>query len=196
MPPDRDPPHVSALSERVRLRHLSTEALTANETVRILAIMTAAFGDDEEERFGDTDWEHALGGVHVLVELDGLIVAHAALVERELHVGGRPVRTGYVEAVATAPEHQGSGFGTLAIEAIDAIIERDFEIGALGTGSHHFYERLGWETWQGPAFVRAADGNRRTPDEDGFIMILRTARTPPIDLRTPISCDWRAGDVW
>jgi len=158
--------------------------------------MTAAFGEDEEERFADSDWEHALGGVHVLVELDGVIVAHAAVVERELRFGGQPLRTGYVEAVATDPEQQGAGYGTLAMEAIDAIIRRDFEIGALGTGSHHFYERLGWETWQGPGFVRAPGGERRTPDEDGYILILRTPRTPPLDLRAAISCDWREGDVW
>src|SRR5207245_10210806 len=45
-------------------------------------------------------------------EVGAEIVAHAAVVARELHVGGRPVRTGYVEAVATDPHRQGNGFGS------------------------------------------------------------------------------------
>jgi len=36
----------------------------------------------------------------------------------------------------------------------------------------------------------------RTPDEDGGILILRTLRTPSLDLDDSIVCDWRSGDVW
>src|SRR6476646_10859070 len=104
--------------------------------------MTLAFGDDEEERFRDEDWAHALGGVHVVVDIDGEIVAHAAVVERDLHMADMPLRTGYVEAVATMPDRQGQGLGTLAMRDVNAIIREAFELGALGTGSHHFYGRL------------------------------------------------------
>ena len=79
---------------------------------------------------------------------------------------------------------------------VDAWIDERFELGVLGTGRHAFYERLGWMTWRGQAFVRTPDGPRRTPDEEGFILVLRTPRTPPLDLDGSISCDWRPGDVW
>jgi len=158
--------------------------------------MRVAFGDDEEEAFTDADWAHALGGVHIVVEIGGEIVAHAAVVQRELHIGQRPVRTGYVEAVATRPDRQGEGHGTLAMLDVNEIIRDRFELGALGTGSHHFYERLGWVAWQGPTFVRTEDGLRRTPDEDGGILVLDTPTSPPLDLRAPLSCEWRPGDVW
>jgi aminoglycoside 2'-N-acetyltransferase I len=71
-----------------------------------------------------------------------------------------------------------------------------FELGALGTGAQHFYERLGWRTWQGPSAVRAPDGVRPTPDDDGFIMVLETPASPPLDVTAAIVCDWRPGDVW
>jgi aminoglycoside 2'-N-acetyltransferase I len=71
-----------------------------------------------------------------------------------------------------------------------------FQLGALGTGRQRFYERLGWQVWAGPTFVRTTDGLRRTPDEDGFILVLRTAASPPFDLSEPLSCDFRPGDVW
>lgn len=179
-----------------RLRQLPTSALEPAEIAAIRQIMTLAFGDDEEERFGDDDWAHALGGVHVVLDLDGEIVAHAAVVERELWLDGQPLRTGYVEAVATIPGRQGQGFGSLVMGDVNDLIRERFELGALGTGSQGFYERLGWVTWQGPTFVRTENGTMRTPDEDGGIMVLVTPTSPPLDLRASLSCEWRAGDVW
>ena len=131
-----------------------------------------------------------------MLELDGEIVAHASVVERELQVDGRPLRTGYVEAVATAPAQQGRGLGSTVMDDVTSYIRERFELGALGTGRPSFYERLGWLTWKGPSFVRTPDGKRRTPDEDGYILVLPTAASPPLDLTAPISCNWRSGDVW
>jgi hypothetical protein len=83
------------------------------------------------------------------------------------------------------------------MEAVDAYIVAGFELGALGTGRHTFYQRLGWRTWLGPSSVRAPDGDQPTPDEDGDILVLETPSTPsPLDLTLPISCDPRPGDAW
>ena len=144
----------------------------------------------------EEDWEHALGGTHVLAEEGARIVSHAAVVERTLHVGERPIRTGYVEAVATAPDRQGSGLGTRVMEEAGAIIREGYALGALGTGAHHFYARLGWMTWPGPTAVRSATGLRRTPGEDGYIMVLRTPTTPELDLQATLGADERSGDAW
>ena len=157
--------------------------------------MWAAFPPGEEG-FTEEDWQHAIGGTHLILEQDGRIVAHASVVERMLHIADIPLRTGYVEAVATAPDQQGTGLGTRVMEEVGAVIRDGSELGALGTGAHRFYERLGWETWPGPAYVRTPTGLERTPDEDGYIMVLRTPSTPPLPERAPISCDWRPGDVW
>jgi aminoglycoside 2'-N-acetyltransferase I len=180
----------------ITLRRLATEELTPAEIADIRRLLENAFGHDEEERFTDDDWLHAVGGVHFVLAVDGEIVTHASVVERELHVGGRPLRTGYVEAVATAPGRQGAGFGSMVMEDVTAYVADHFELGALGTGRHHFYERLGWRTWRGPSSVRTEDGDRRTPDEDGYILVLPTPTSPPLDLDGPISCEWRPGDDW
>ena len=166
------------------------------EIASIRAMLLAAYGSDEQERFTDDDWDHAVGGLHFVLELDGEVVAHASVVERDLHVDGHPLRTGYVEAVATASHRQGSGLGSLVMEDVTSYITDTFELGALGTGRQRFYERLGWVTWTGPASVRTATGTRRTPDDDGYIMVLPTPSSPPLDLASPISCEWRPGDVW
>jgi aminoglycoside 2'-N-acetyltransferase I len=181
---------------RARLRRLSTDELAPAEITAIREVLVAAFGSDEEERFTQDDWDHAVGGVHFVLDLDGEIITHASVVEREIHVGGKPLRTGYVEAVATSPEHDGAGFGSLVIAEVTSYIRDGFELGALGTGRQHFYERLGWRIWTGPSSVRTLDGPRRTPDEDGYIMVLETPASPPLDRNATISCEWRPGDVW
>lgn len=179
-----------------RLRRLATTDLAPTEVEAIRALMDAAFGSHEDERFTDDDWDHAIGGTHYVLDVDGEIVAHASVVERELHVDGRPLRTGYVEAVATAPARQGAGHGSILMTEVTSDIRGEFELGALGTGRPAFYERLGWQTWRGPSSVRTADGEQATPDEDGYILVLPTPASPPLDLSAPISCDWRTGDVW
>jgi aminoglycoside 2'-N-acetyltransferase I len=155
-------------------------------------LMASAFGD----RFDDRDWAHALGGWHALVENEGEVVAHAALVPRLLHIDGVAVNAGYVEAVATAPRQQRTSLGTLVMEAIGDVIRREFELGALSTSAHHFYERIGWRRWHGASFVRAPDQLRRTEDEDDGIMVLLCGMTTDLDLRGSISCDTRPGDDW
>jgi aminoglycoside 2'-N-acetyltransferase I len=183
--------------DRLRLRRLSTAELTATETAAIRALMEVAFWEIEEhERFSDDDWRHALGGTHFVLDLDGEIVAHAAVVERQIAASGQQLRTGYVEAVATAPDRQGMGLGSLVMVDVTGYIRDGFEFGGLGTGRQSFYARLGWQIWTGPSSVRAPGGDQPTPDDDGYIMVLVTPRTPPLDLAGPISCDWRPGDVW
>lgn len=179
-----------------RLRRLATAELTDVELRSIRAILDEAFGSDEEERFTDDDWQHAVGGVHFVLDLDGQIVAHASVVERRLEIDGRPVRAGYVEAVAVDAGRQGGGLGSMVMTDVTAWIAEQFDLGALGTGRHRFYERLGWQPWRGPSSVRTPEGVQRTPDDDGYILVLPTPTSPPLDLDAPISCEWRPGDVW
>lgn len=179
-----------------RVRQIPSEGLSEANAREIRALLDAAFGADEDERFTDDDWAHALGGVHFVLDVGGEIVAHASVVEREIHVGDRPLRAGYVEAVATVPDRQGRGYGSRVIEAVGAHLRERYELGVLGTGRHRFYERLGWSTWRGHSFVRTPAGPEPTPEEDGFILVLPTPATPPLDPTAPISCDSRPGDAW
>jgi aminoglycoside 2'-N-acetyltransferase I len=179
----------------MRLRRLATEELTAAEVAAIRDLLWVAFVADEVG-FSEDDWRHAVGGVHFVLDVDGEIAAHAAVVERQIYAAGRPLRAGYVEAVATAADRQGMGLGTQVMEDVGSYLRERFELGVLGTGSFHFYERLGWRRWAGPSSVRTGDGLQPTPDDDGYILYLPTPGTPAIDPDGPISCDWRPGDVW
>jgi aminoglycoside 2'-N-acetyltransferase I len=192
----RSEPVDSAAMGEIRVRRVPTAELRPAEVEAIRAILWAAFEDDEEG-FTEDDWEHGLGGIHVVAELDGRIVAHGSVVPRDIHAGGRPLATGYVESVATDPGLQRTGLGTAVMREIGAIIRDRYELGLLGSGEHGFYERLGWRTWRGPSSVRTPNGRlERTPTDDGFLMALATPTSPRLDYFAPISCDWRPGDVW
>jgi len=179
----------------VVLRRLATSELTDDEIEAARRILWATFVD-VDGGITEDDWTHALGGMHVLIELDGEVVGHASVVERELHVAGRPFRAGYVEAVAIDPPLQRSGLGTRLMREIGSVVQECFELGALATGTPAFYERLGWLRWAGPTFVRTPTGLQRTAEEDHGILVLPTASTLDLDRSASISCDWRVGDVW
>jgi aminoglycoside 2'-N-acetyltransferase I len=179
------------------LRRVKSDELTAPEYARLHELMHDAFEGDEHGGFTEEDWQHALGGTHFLLESDGQIVCHASVVSRVLHVDGVPLATAYVEAVATDPGRQRHGLGSQVIRAVGDFIDAgDWQLAALGTGSQAFYERLGWRIWRGPSLVRTASGDVATPEEDGYIMVRLTPRTPGVRWDAPISCEWRPGDVW
>ena len=95
------------------------------------------------------------------------------------------------------PARQRTGLGTAVMRVLGEVIAREFELGALSTGEWHFYERLGWERWRGPTWVRHPHGQlERSPDDDDSLMILRTPTSPSIDLFAPMTCDARPGDAW
>ena len=72
---------------------------------------------------------------------------------------------------------------------------QDFDLSALSPFSVAYYERLGWQLWRGPLFLRTDSGLIRTP-RDGDVMILRLPRTPNLDVNAPLSVERREGELW
>jgi len=176
------------------LRSAATAALTEGELEAVRELLFEAFGG----RFDEHDWEHTLGGVHLLAIEDDALVAHGAVVARVLVAGERALATGYVEGVATRADRRGRGLATLVMAEAAKVLEEGYELGALSDGTRipGFYQRLGWETWQGPTWAAGPDGPVRTAEEDGSVLVLRTPATGELDPAWPLRCDWRAGDVW
>ncbi|MFB9177324.1 GNAT family N-acetyltransferase [Dactylosporangium sucinum] len=172
----------------VRVVHSS--ALAIQEHRRIRRLLDTAFGG----RFGDDDMDHALGGLHVLVEDDQQLVGHASVVQRRLFHQGKALRAGYVEAVAAHPQRHGHGARVMA--EVERIVRGGYTIGALSAseGAVEFYRRRGWVRWEGPTAVLAPDGLTRTPDDDDSTYVLRVE--DGVDIAGLIACDWRDGDVW
>ena len=134
--------------------------------------------------------------MHVWVTDSRGLISNGSLVERTLVCSGTTLIVGYVEAVTTAAEHRRQGHGARVMGRISGLVHEGYPLGALSTGTYAFYETLGWERWLGPTFVNSPDGRLPTPGDDGDVKILRTPRSPRLDLDGEIVYDWRAGDVW
>lgn len=168
-----------------------TSQLDPADLAAARALLADAFDD-----LGEDDWEHALGGMHALVRDGDGIIGHGSVIQRRLLHGGRAWRVGYVEAIAVRSDRRRQGIGGLVMTALEDIINRAYDFGALGATDEGaaFYRSRGWQLWRGPSSVISPTGIRPTPEEDGSIYVL--PQQIPLDLMGDLSCDWRDGDAW
>jgi aminoglycoside 2'-N-acetyltransferase I len=177
------------------VRTVHTADLTAAQLAAIRTLLDDAFAGHPDGAFTDADWDHTLGGLHILVLEGNEPIAHAAVVQRRLLHGGRALRTGYVEAVAVRADRRRRGHGGTAMAAAERIIRGGYDLGALGSSDEAtaFYAARGWQIWAGRTSALTPSGLVPTPDVDGWIYVYPVAA---VDLRGELTCDWRDGDVW
>ena len=177
----------------ITLRTAPTADFSPTELDEMRCFLDTAFAG----RFGDDDWSHALGGVHVLATVDGEPAGHASVVVRQLIVGDRTLRTGYVEAVATAAPLRRRGVASAVMAEVERLIAGGFELGALASSEDgkRLYRTRGWTPWAGGTAALTPDG---IVDGDGeAVFVLPTPATPaPLDTAVRLVCDWRRGDAW
>lgn len=175
-------------------RLIHTSDLDAETRQHACQMVTEAF--DGFAEYTDSDWEHALGGMHAIIAYRGALIAHASVVQRRLLHQGSALRCGYVEAVAVREDWRGQGLAHAVMDAIEQVIRGAYQVGALSASpdGERIYRPRGWLHWQGPTSVLAPSGMIRTPDDDGSIFVL------PVDVHmdpnAELVCDWRDGDVW
>jgi aminoglycoside 2'-N-acetyltransferase I len=175
--------------DSLTLYTIPVDALTAEQRQAVITLCTLAYGEDFSDFFAACP-----ATTHVLAYRENQLVSHAAWVTRWLQPAGWPeLRTAYVEAVATHPDHQGRGYASTVLRHLATQI-LDFDLCGLSPSDPAFYARLGWELWQGPLAIRQADGLLPTPGER--VMILRLPRTPPLDLTAQLTAEWRVGELW
>ncbi len=146
--------------------------------------------------FTHDDWEHSLGGVHVVAIHADEVVGHASVIQRRLLVGGRALRAGYVEGVGVHPDRQRQGIGSQMMAALERVIRTAYDIGALGATDEavRLYTHRGWVLWRGPLSALTPTGIVATPDEAGGVYVLLGDAS--VDVDAELTCDWRDGDVW
>lgn len=173
-----------------------TTAHTAYVEPPVLRTARALLDDVFAGEMTDADWEHALGGIHALAWEDGVLIGHASVIQRRLWLGGRALRTGYVEGVGVRADRRRRGVGAALMEPLEHVIRRAYDLGALGSTdmAMGFYAARGWQRWQGPSSALTPRGIERTPDDDGGIYVLPVS--VQLDLTAAIAADWRDADVW
>lgn len=176
--------------DHLSIQVVRSESLSDTDRRNIISLCNRAFGEDIEPLFNTF-----VDATHVLGYYDGSLVSHALWVTRNLQVGTSPLlRTAYVEAVATEQTYRNRGFATAIMKRVADEIQ-GFDLAALSPFSVAYYERLGWELWRGPLFIRTESGLLPSPDDEE-VMILRLSGTPDLDLSAPLSAEWREGKLW
>ena len=170
----------------------ATEELNADERASIIELCIAAH---DNEAFHDLFSFIPSGGRHFLGYEGTVLVSHAVVTTRWAQPeGGPPLKTGFVDAVATHPDKQRRGHGGLVMRRL-AVGIPDYEIGCLQTDRPEFYLPLGWELWRGPLAGRSEEERIPTPDQRG-VMILRLPQTPPLDLDSELSIECQPSRIW
>jgi aminoglycoside 2'-N-acetyltransferase I len=171
-------------------------AHTADLEPAVLRAARALLDDVFSGEMTDADWEHALGGIHAVAWEGDELIGHASVIQRRLWLGGRALRTGYVEGVGVRADRRRRGVAGALLDEIERVIRGAYDLGALGTTDMAipFYEARGWQLWQGPSSALTPRGIERTPDDDGGIYVLPV--TVQLDLTAEITADWRDADVW
>lgn len=169
-----------------------TEDLNAATRAAIIQLCIAAH---QEEDFRNLFSYIPSGGRHFLAYREDELVSHAVVTTRWLQEEDLPVmKTAYVDAVATLPTYQGQGYGSAVMQYLSKNID-DYTIACLETEHPSFYERLGWEVWQGALGGRNEQGVIPTPEQTG-IMILRLASTPVLNLDGQLTIECEGERIW
>lgn len=136
-------------------------------------------------------------GLHVLAYRGAELVGHAVHTTRWTQPEGYPpLKTAYIDAVSVAEPIQGQGVGSDIMRRLaEAIFQEDYDLCALESDRPGFYTRLGWEVWPGSLGGRTANGLKLTPEFQGRVLILRTPRTPELDLAGLLTIEDQ-GRIW
>ncbi|MDT7576000.1 MAG: nodulation protein [Pseudonocardiales bacterium] len=127
----------------------------------ITALLGRAFPRSRTPFTGARSWSSARPELRLLGLLDGLPVAHVAVLRRFLQIGGHAQLVGDVGLVAVDPGRHGSGLGAellVRTRAELAALEMPFGFLTCGEQVAGFYARGGWSRVDGPTRMVRADG--------------------------------------
>ncbi|MFJ1565427.1 GNAT family N-acetyltransferase [Streptomyces erythrochromogenes] len=174
-------------------RTAHTSELTADELRAIRSLLDDAFEGD----FADEDFEHALGGMHVLIGVDGRLAAHGSVVQRRVLHRGRALRTGYVEAVAVRADLRRRGLGGQVMARLEQVVAGAYVLGALSASQEGagLYLARGWSVWPGEVGALSPGGPVRLPEEEGSTYVWAPPGGIRPDPAARLDFDWRDGDV-
>jgi len=133
----------------------------------IHALLRETFIEEGDDTcWSEVDW-------HILITVDGMLVSHVEIVEREACVGKDRVKLGGIGGVMTLPEWQGRGLAQAGMRKAQEFICKemgaDFGLLMCDPKMVSFYARLGWAEADAPLVYDHPCGKRTFDD---VVMVL------------------------
>jgi aminoglycoside 2'-N-acetyltransferase I len=135
--------------------------------------------------WGDLVFAEADKRVLVWVE-DGPLICHIGLFIREMRWNDCKVTAGGIGGVATLPDFRGCGIAGLALHhaALDFTVAQ-LDFGLLFCEAHNFafYQKRGWQQFEGTVFMEQPSGRTRLTSMTPFVLDIRLSpRSGSFDL--------------
>ncbi|WP_272665749.1 GNAT family N-acetyltransferase [Providencia sp. PROV174] len=176
----------------IEYKNKHTSQLSTENREALYSMLYQSF----EQDFTHDDFEHALGGMHVLAYDQQQIIGHVAIIQRHMAIGNTPITVGYVEAMAVLENYRRQGIGKQLMVATNQIITDCYQLGLLSASDEgfHIYQSVGWQVWNGPLYELNQGHYIHSVDEEGGVM--GWSKNNLIDFSQPLYCDFRSGDQW
>lgn len=169
--------------------------LTSGQRQQIKQLCIEAFDEDPWSQY-----QFMADAIHVLGVVNHQVVTHALWTNRFFQFGTFPLlKTAYVEYVATLREFQGQGLASDLLKYLLYYLSfSDYKLAALNPENISFYERLGWQLWQGHLAIRKTAQWLPTPDDEIMLHYFNDLESELclMEDQTLLSADWREGELW
>lgn len=176
----------------IEYKNSHSSQLSNEEKETLYRMLYQGFDHD----FTRDDFQHALGGMHVLAYDHQQIIGHVSIVQRNMAIGDKPITVGYVEAMAVLENYRRQGIGKQLMLATNKIIDDCYQLGLLCASDEgvSLYQSVGWRVWNGSLYELNQGHYIHSIDEEGGIM--GWSNNQSIDFTQPLYCDFRSGDQW
>lgn len=176
----------------IEYRRLHTSQLTASEKEILFSLLVEGFDND----FSYDDFQHTLGGMHVIAYDQQKMVGHVAIVQRNMAINDEPISVGYVEAMVVEKSYRCQGIGANLMQHTNEIIGLCYQLGLLSASEEgqKLYHSAGWKVWKGSLFELQHRQYIHSIEEEGGVMAW--SANDNIDFTASLYCDFRGGDQW
>lgn len=172
------------------LRIILEDALTEADDDAIRASLCRCFPADQESFRKTRAWHGVRPAWSVVVDHEGLVLAHVGIVEREIQILGSDdrLRVAGIQNVLVLPEHRKTGlFRQVMTAAMDEASRRELDVGLLFCLPDlvEKYARLGWRLLEPRNVIRIDEnGQAQSLPSKNLTMVhpLRRADLPPGDI--------------
>lgn len=147
----------------MQLRILNENQVDEKVDAAIKKTLAICFPNDVEEFSRTRAFEGNVPLFSVYIEDSDKVLAHLAIMDRTVIVGGESVRVAGVANVCVLPEYRKKGLSDMILKAaMEEAMRRHFDFGLVFTGGRikKVYARNGWIDIPGREFITTRDGKQ------------------------------------